>query len=394
MKKLYKRFVEYLRETKALNRAYYKQNKCDFYSSQNIEGKENLHNAGKEVSYKELINDSRSYFMEVTESNDVIDFTYYFGKLISVLDDLIQLDERYHISIYPSPRKEKERILSNLDKTIDRAIDRFFSDVSFCPDAMSQANQIEHILNSIEKNQPFYDLMSQKNIEKVESYRKKRELLISKAYQEYPALKKYEQKARQKEEENWHRLLLITPDEMEKFKMIPFQLNCQIKFVQKRYAYMGFNKANIASLEIEIEKINLYLEQSEQLNIGLPKNIKIPTSKICYDVPTKLNGLKEPRSYIECCPFTKTLKTAKYPVKVFFNTIGEYKEILEDEALGELRYLSDGSIGYAKITRWKNGKPYIFIFKLVGAIFFISKISTFVYTSNGSFEDVLYEFAP
>ena len=98
---------------------------------------------------------------------------------------------------------------------------------------------------------------------------------------------------------------------------------------------------------------------------GVPSLPSLRTNFARVEAVDSVVKVPENRVMLSLHPLTKTGKSAKYPVEVFFNSYGKN----DNGSHGTVSYLRDGSMGKAVIHYWHNHVYYGAYFKIIdGAI--------------------------
>lgn len=108
-----------------------------------------------------LLNTVKYYCDEVNSSTTVIVFQYSYQKISEILDELIWLNEKKHISMSPPPRDNWIRIQNNLPATINDFLDRAISQIH--SGGLERADAIDELLLNINQNESFMCLLSHEN---------------------------------------------------------------------------------------------------------------------------------------------------------------------------------------------------------------------------------------
>lgn len=192
----------------------------------------------------------------------------------------------------------------------------------------------------------------------------------------------------------------ISQKDMEQFLLLPFSfVGC--KFIGKsddpQVAYVDLGQKNQVAAWGEIEKINLFIEQSRDYSALIPKDILIPNEKIVYQKYSEDYGY----SKLMCTPYTLKGNKAKYPLKFIFTT--EQKEstyiqkrnkvivIPADSTHGEIVYAQDGQPAKAKVNFWRDGIGFFYEFKTIGRTFLINRIKSTAKKDKNDMPSIIYE---
>lgn len=122
----------------------------------------------KEYASK-LLASSRSYVRECNVSSTVFDFSFSFKKLISLIDELIWLNEKKRVSMHPTPRSELNKLHQNISSTIDDFISR--ATTAFPASGRDRAVKIELFVLDLESNEVFQKILTDSNRRRLQQLR-------------------------------------------------------------------------------------------------------------------------------------------------------------------------------------------------------------------------------
>lgn len=192
----------------------------------------------------------------------------------------------------------------------------------------------------------------------------------------------------------------IAPGDMEQFLLLPFSF-AGCKFIGKsdepQTAYVDLDQKNQVAAWDEIEKINLFIEQSRNYSALIPKNIRIPNEEIVYSQYNESYGY----SRLICSPYTLKGNKSKYPLKFIFMTKSKEATYIQkrnkvtvipaDSTNGEIVYAQDGQPAKAKVNFWRDGVGFFYEFKTIGRTFLINRIKSTAKRDITDMPVVIYE---
>lgn len=166
-------------------------------------------------------------------------------------------------------------------------------------------------------------------------------------------------------------------EKMTNYCRMPYQI-CNCSYIGEGTAWTGYNWNNRRTLELAINQINYFLEETKNLDDvvskAIPSDYHINFREIQFDEPYSSYGL--PRSYILYCPEGKNKKRPKFPLIAFFNTSAGNLSFDDEFYIGELYYAVNGDLSRAVIQCHKHGKFAEYTLSVIGHTFLISKIKT------------------
>lgn len=110
---------------------------------------------------QELLDEAKYHANEINKSETVFDFSYSYEKLSEITDELIWLNEKKKVSMYPAPRTEWDKIQKNMGATINGFIDRAISTVDDSDQLRSE--KIRFIFDEMENDGIFSTLIRAEN---------------------------------------------------------------------------------------------------------------------------------------------------------------------------------------------------------------------------------------
>lgn len=116
-----------------------------------------------------LLNTVKYHCDEINASTTVIGFLSSYQMISEILDELIWLNEKKHVSMSPPPRNNWIRIQTNLSATINDFLGRALSSIPLV--GVARADAIDELLRDIEQNESFLHLFSQENKLRLEELR-------------------------------------------------------------------------------------------------------------------------------------------------------------------------------------------------------------------------------
>ena len=137
--------------------------------------------------------------------------------------------------------------------------------------------------------------------------------------------------------------------------------------------------ADMSVLQAEISYINHILQLACQLS-EISSSFSINHDKLKY-------GLKMYETHYEWMPHTKSGKPAKYPLMLRYAYDDIYNPTPPNECFGEVYYLTDGTIGKARLIFWSNKTGHVFYFGQTNGNLVVKK----VVQSNPPQKIVLYK---
>ena len=140
----------------------------------------------------------------------------------------------------------------------------------------------------------------------------------------------------------------ISNGDMVPFEKTGFKFNSRIFYFDKIWI-MLLKGDNIERSNEVIELLNDLVSEAKTLS-GIKENIHINPSDIEYCTKDLDHGRVQYYSYIECSPYTKTQKAAKYPVILHYadKFLSDYEP--QKLNLGDVYFLQNGNIGKASMT--------------------------------------------
>lgn len=136
----------------------------------------------------------------------------------------------------------------------------------------------------------------------------------------------------------------VTTELMSSIASLPFNLNKTIRY-DDRYPYIAIDAENILIAEKHIEIINDTIAEWNPPEHGVGCNLSLSSASL-------------KKAKIVCTPYTNTLKIAKTPIYLHFET---NKASSKNSVIGNVFYQAiDGAIARVSLCFWNNGRCYKF----------------------------------
>lgn len=330
----------------------------------------------------------------------------FLGRLNFSLDLLLELKkyEKYSIFTNSNPTNDYNKILNNLEATVNDFIDRVIIAQSEKNDALESQHEknkkmekcVERLWNSFyEANDywrgngayPHYTgrLFTDSNLGRVEDIMQDlQQKVIQEELRKKSSLREKQEQANEvghkgKMTDRDKKLYLVQhtyTEDMREVPNLPFKINCEVKrFIKENchpFAYMDVIAENIVFVKDELCRVNTLIRRDCSKNSCIPCDLEIPIDEIVFDEKIDVND----RSKIICAPKTLSGKIAKYPYSVKFNTDMKrfYKE--SHSTHGELAYNQKGEIYSANIYFWRQHRGFFFYYKSIDGVLSLIKIET------------------
>lgn len=108
-----------------------------------------------------LLIEAKRDSLKINATTSIAEFQSLYEKISQILDELIWLNEKKHVSMSPTPRSNWINIQSNLPATINSFLDRISS--RFPAYGVNRANAIDRLVHDIEQNESFGCLFDSEN---------------------------------------------------------------------------------------------------------------------------------------------------------------------------------------------------------------------------------------
>lgn len=129
--------------------------------------------------------EAKFHVKNINESETAFFFTFHFKKLKETIEELIVLNEKKKVYMYPPPRQELQKIESNMEATINDLITRAVDTVPGY--GAVWAEQVNGRLDEIEADEFISGYMTEKNREYLANARKRAETARNSRLQSAPA---------------------------------------------------------------------------------------------------------------------------------------------------------------------------------------------------------------
>jgi hypothetical protein len=116
---------------------------------------------------QELLEDAKYHADEINRSTDVFDFSYSYTKLEEITSELIWLNEKKKVFMYPSPAEGWEKIQDNMENTINDFIDRAVNSISSSNFDKDIPKMLKDLFDEIKSDDTMSVLINQANIDKM-----------------------------------------------------------------------------------------------------------------------------------------------------------------------------------------------------------------------------------
>lgn len=116
---------------------------------------------------QELLEDAKYHADEINRSTDVFDFSYSYTKLEEITSELIWLNEKKKVFMYPSPAEDWEKIQDNMENTINDFIDRAVNSISSSNFDKDIPKMLKDLFDEIKSDDTMSVLINQANIDKM-----------------------------------------------------------------------------------------------------------------------------------------------------------------------------------------------------------------------------------
>lgn len=124
----------------------------------------------KKAHAKELIEEAKSQTVEINNSSTVFDFVYSYKEFRRIVKELIRLNEKHGIYMFPPPRRELERAEENIGASINDFISRAIGKI--WSSGEQWANDVDFLLDEIEEDNYLSSLLTYENKERISKLRK------------------------------------------------------------------------------------------------------------------------------------------------------------------------------------------------------------------------------
>lgn len=118
----------------------------------------------------------------------------------------------------------------------------------------------------------------------------------------------------------------------------------------RNFEYMPIGKTDFSRSDL-----NLLSEEIKELNITIACAKKLAHSRV--DISLQLDKIDIDACYYEYQPVAGSRKS-KYPLVLHYHSIDKFENNDPNEFWGEIKYLSDGRIGDARMIFWKRSSGY------------------------------------
>jgi len=125
---------------------------------------------GKKSYAQDLIEIAKFYAVEINTSTTVFDFVYSYREFQRIVKELIRLNEKKGVYMYPPPRHELERAESSIEATINSFISRAIRKI--WSSGMQWADDVDFLLDEIEADKCLSHLLTQGNRDQIFQLRK------------------------------------------------------------------------------------------------------------------------------------------------------------------------------------------------------------------------------
>lgn len=141
-------------------------------------------------------------------------------------------------------------------------------------------------------------------------------------------------------------------------------------------------------IDIPNNDMDLIRKELDIINGLVSEAISLAHLNLKLKISFSLLRFEKNFTYYECVPYTKTGRSSKYPLILHYAYDNHGQPIPSQDRFGELKYLSNGKIGAARLIFWNHTDGYMISLGTVKNILAIKKVERSV--SSGW--QVIYKF--